>query len=279
MTVPTRTLNNGVLIPQFGYGTWRVSDDDARDRVSEALELGYRHIDTAQMYGNERGVGAAIAASGLPRDEVFVTTKLNNNRYDPEAVGPSLDRSLDRLGLDHVDLFLIHWPLPMIEVDYVDTWRAMEEMYAAGKARAIGVSNFQPEHLRRIVDEASVVPAANQIEIHPYFCQDDVRSVNAELGIVTEAWSPLAKGEVVDDPALIEIARSAGRTVAQVVLRWALQRGDVVFPKASSVERLRENFDVFDWTLSDDQMAAVATLDAGRRLGRHPDEMDWVPEG
>ncbi|MBC9225545.1 aldo/keto reductase [Aeromicrobium sp. 636] len=279
MTVPTLTLNNGVQIPQFGYGTWQVPPETAQDRVAEALDIGYRHIDTAQMYGNEEGVGAAIAASGLARDEVFVTTKLNNNRHDPERVGPALDESLDKLGLERVDLFLIHWPLPMIDIDFVDTWRAMEEAYAAGKARAIGVSNFQPSHLRRVVQEATVVPAVNQIEIHPYFTQDELRAVNSELGIATEAWSPLAQGQVFDDAALEAIARSTGRSVSQVVLRWHLQRGDIVFPKASSVERLKQNFDLFDFELSDADMGAISALDAGRRIGADPDEMSWVPEG
>ncbi len=279
MTVPTRTLNNGVEIPQLGYGTWQVPAESAADRVAEALEAGYRHIDTAQMYGNEDGVGRALAASGLARDEFFVTTKLNNNQHDPAAVGPSLDESLEKLGLDRVDLFLVHWPLPTIEIDFVDTWRAMEEVYAAGRARAIGVSNFQPSHLRRLVAETTVVPAANQVEVHPYFTQDEVRGVNAELGIVTEAWSPLAQGQVFEDRALAAIAQGIGRSISQVVLRWALQRGDVVFPKASSVERVRENFDVLDFELSDADMASISALDEGRRIGPDPDTFAWVPRG
>jgi len=272
MTIPTVTLNNGVQIPQFGYGTWQVPPESTRDRVAEALDLGYRHIDTAQMYGNERGVGQAIADSGLARDEVFVTTKLNNNRHAPEAVAPALAESLEWLGLEQVDLFLIHWPLPTIDIDFVDTWRAMEEVHAAGSARAIGVSNFQPAHLRRLVDETTVVPAVNQVEIHPYFAQDELRAVNADLGVATEAWSPLAQGQVFDDPALAAIARGAGRGIAQVVLRWAIQRGDIVFPKASSVERLRENIDVFDFELSEDEMRAISGLDRGEagRTGGNP---------
>lgn len=277
MTVPTLTLNNGVQIPQFGYGTWQVPPETAQDRVAEALDIGYRHIDTAQMYGNEAGVGAAVAASGLARDEVFVTTKLNNNRHDPAVVAQSLDESLEKLQLDQVDLFLIHWPLPTIDIDFVDTWRAMEEVYAAGKARAIGVSNFQPSHLRRLVQETTVVPAVNQVEIHPYFAQDELRAVNAERGIATEAWSPLAQGQVFEDPALQAIATATGRSVSQVVLRWHLQRGDIVFPKASSVERLQQNFDVFDFELSDADMSAISALDEGRRIGPDPDTMDWVP--
>lgn len=277
MTVPTLTLNNGVQIPQFGYGTWQVPPETARDRVAEALEIGYRHIDTAQMYRNEAGVGAAIAASGLARDEVFVTTKLNNNRHDPAVVASSLAESLDRLQLERVDLFLMHWPLPTIDIDFVDTWRAMEEVYAAGQARAIGVSNFQPSHLRRVVQEATVVPAVNQVEIHPYFTQDELRALNTELGIATEAWSPLAQGQVFDDPALQAIASSTGRSVSQVVLRWHLQRGDIVFPKASSVERLKQNFDVFDFELSEADLSAVSALDAGRRIGPDPDVMAWIP--
>jgi 2,5-diketo-D-gluconate reductase A len=267
MTVPTLTLNNGVQIPQFGYGTWQVPPESVQDRVTEALDVGYRHIDTAQMYGNEEGVGAAIASAGLPRDEVFVTTKLNNNRHDPAVVAGAVDESLEKLGLDRVDLLLIHWPLPMIDIDFVDTWRALEEVYAAGKARAIGVSNFQASHLRRVVQEATVVPAVNQIEVHPYFTQDELRAVNTDLGVATQAWSPLAQGQVFDDAALGAIAHSTGRSVSQVVLRWHLQRGDVVFPKASSVE------------LSAADMGAISALDAGRRIGPDPDEMSWVPKG
>ncbi len=277
MTVPQITLDDGVQIPQLGFGTWQIPPAEARDRVAEALEVGYRHIDTAQMYGNEAGVGEAIAASGLARDEVFVTTKLNNNRHAPEQVGPALDASLERLGLEQVDLFLIHWPLPMIEIDYVDTWRAMTEVLADGRARAIGVSNFQPTHLRRIIDATGVVPAVNQIEVHPYFAQDDLREFGASLSIATEAWSPLAQGQVFDDERLAVIAERVGRSVSQVVLRWAIQRGDIVFPKASSVPRIAENFALFDFELSDEDMAAISALDEGRRIGAHPDEMDWVP--
>lgn len=277
MTVPQITLDDGVQIPQLGFGTWQIPPAEARDRVAEALEVGYRHIDTAQMYGNEAGVGEAIAASGLARDEVFVTTKLNNNRHAPEQVGPALDASLERLGLEQVDLFLIHWPLPMIEIDYVDTWRAMTEVLADGRARAIGVSNFQPTHLRRIIDATDVVPAVNQIEVHPYFAQDDLREFGASLSIATEAWSPLAQGQVFDDERLAVIAERVGRSVSQVVLRWAIQRGDIVFPKASSVPRIAENFALFDFELSDEDMAAISALDEGRRIGAHPDEMDWVP--
>lgn len=279
MTIPTLTLNNGVVIPQFGYGTWQVPPETVADRVTEALELGYRHIDTAQMYGNEEGVGDAIAKSGLDRDELFVTTKLNNNRHDPEIVGPSLDESLEKLGLDQVDLFLIHWPLPTIDIDFVDTWRAMEDLYATGKARAIGVSNFQPAHLRRLVAEGTVVPAVNQVEIHPYFTQDEVRSVNDQHGVATEAWSPLAHGQVFDDPALAAIATSMGKSVAQIVLRWAIQRGDIVFPKASSRDRLAQNLDIFDFELSDADVASISALDADGRIGPDPDTMDWIPEG
>lgn len=277
MTVPQITLDDGVQIPQLGFGTWQIPPAEARDRVAEALEVGYRHIDTAQMYGNEAGVGEAIAASGLARDEVFVTTKLNNNRHAPEQVGPALDASLERLGLEQVDMFLIHWPLPMIEIDYVDTWRAMTEVLADGRARAIGVSNFQPTHLRRIIDATGVVPAVNQIEVHPYFAQDDLREFGASLSIATEAWSPLAQGQVFDDERLAVIAERVGRSVSQVVLRWAIQRGDIVFPKASSVPRIAENFALFDFELSDEDMAAISALDEGRRIGAHPDEMDWVP--
>ncbi|MFD1860816.1 aldo/keto reductase [Aeromicrobium camelliae] len=276
-SVPHITLNNGVEIPQFGFGTWQIPPEDAQARVAEALEVGYRHIDTAQMYGNEEGVGAAIAAAGLAPEDVFVTSKLNNNNHAPERVGASLDESLQRLGLERLDLFLIHWPLPTIDIDYVDTWKAMEEVYRSGKTRAIGVSNFNAHHLRRLLDETEVVPAVNQIEVHPFFAQDDLRAVNAEHGIATEAWSPLAQGQILSNPAVTQIAEAIGRAPSQVALRWHLQRGDIVFPKASSIERVRQNFDVFDFELSDADMGSISALDEGRRIGPDPDTFDYIP--
>ena len=277
MTVPSITLNNGVTIPQLGFGTWQVPPADAQALVLEAFKAGYRHVDTAQMYGNEEGVGAAVAASGLPREEVFVTTKLNNNRHEPASAVASLDESLRRLRLDFVDLFLIHWPLPTTDLDYTATWAAMVTMLESGKARAIGVSNFHADHLARIVETTGVVPAVNQVEIHPYLRQDALRAADARLGIATEAWSPLAQGAVFDDPTLAALATEVGRPVSQVVLRWHVQRGDIVFPKASSARRIAENFDVFDFALTDDQVARIDALDAGRRYGPDPDTFDWIP--
>ena len=277
MTVPNITLNNGVAIPQFGFGTWQVSPADAKTRVLEALEAGYRHIDTAQMYGNEEGVGAAVAASGLAREEVFVTTKLNNNRHEPASAIASLDESLRRLRLEQVDLFLIHWPLPTTGLDYTATWAAMVTMLESGKTRAIGVSNFHADHLRKIIDATGVVPAANQIEVHPYLVQDQLRATNARFGIATQAWSPLAQGAVFDDPSLTALAHDVGRPVSQVVLRWHVQRGDIVFPKASSPQRMAENINVFNFALTDAQVAAIDAFDAGRRYGPDPDTFDWIP--
>ncbi|MFT4201261.1 aldo/keto reductase [Gordonia sp. (in: high G+C Gram-positive bacteria)] len=272
------TLNDGTSIPQFGFGTWQIPDEQAHPRVVEALEAGYRHIDTAQMYGNESGVGRGIAESGIARDELYVTTKLNNNNHAPDRVIASIDDSLDRLGLDFVDLFLIHWPLPGIDIDYLDTWNAMIEVRGSGKAKSIGVSNFNADHLERITSRpGSVVPAVNQIEVHPYFAQNELRTANAKLGIATEAWSPLAQGQVFDDPKLVDIAGRVGRPVSQVVLAWHLQRGDIVFPKASSPARIKENFDAQDVRLDAADIAAIDALDENRRIGPDPATFDWVP--
>ncbi|OUZ09443.1 oxidoreductase [Aeromicrobium sp. PE09-221] len=276
-SVPSITLNNGVEIPQLGFGTYQVPPGDTKHRVLDAFEAGYRHIDTAQMYGNEQGVGEALAASGLSRDDVFVTSKLNNNNHEPERVHASLDESLEKLGLERLDLFLIHWPLPGIDIDFVDTWKAMEEVYRAGKTRAIGVSNFQAHHLRRLISETTIVPAVNQIEVHPFLTQDDLRAVNAQHEVATEAWSPLAQGQVFENEAIAAISESLGRAPAQVVLRWAIQRGDIVFPKASSPERLAENFDLFGFELSDADMASISALNEDRRVGPDPDTFNHVP--
>ncbi len=276
-SVPSITLNNGVTIPQLGFGTWQVPQADAEARVLEAFEVGYRHVDTAQMYGNERGVGAAVAASGLGRDDVFVTTKLNNDRHEPASALASLDESLRQLGLEYVDLFLIHWPLPTTRLDYTATWAAMVTMLESGKTRAIGVSNFQADHLTRIIDATGVVPAVNQVEIHPYLRQDALRAADARLGVATEAWSPLAQGAVFEDPTLAALADEVGRSVSQVVLRWHVQRGDIVFPKASSAQRIAQNFDLFDFALTDEQVARIDALDVGRRYGPDPDTFDWIP--
>ena len=273
--VPTVLLNNGVEIPQLGFGVFKVPPAQTEDVTRTALEIGYRHVDTAQMYGNEAGVGRAVRAAGLARDEVFVTSKLDNPNHARDDALRSFDGTLAELGFDHVDLFLIHWPLPEVG-DFVETWHAMEEIYRSGQARAIGVSNFQPHHLRRLLAAAEVVPAVNQIEVHPYLVQDDVRAFGAEHGIVTEAWAPIARGRVLDDPVITTIAKRLERTPAQVTLRWAIQRGDVVFPKSVSRGRIEENFDLFDFELADDEMAEITALDRQERTGPDPDTMNRV---
>jgi 2,5-diketo-D-gluconate reductase A len=276
-TVPTIRLNNGVEIPQLGFGVYQVPPEDTADAVSTALEIGYRHIDTAEMYGNEKGVGEAVARSGIDRGEVFVTSKLNNGFHRRDDALRAFDQSLGDLGFEYLDLFLIHWPLPGIDVDYVETWKAMEEIYASGRCRAIGVSNFQAHHLRRLFSETEVRPAVNQIEVHPYLAQEELRAFDADHEIVTEAWSPIAQGKVLDDPAITEVARAVGRTPAQVVLRWHVQRGDVVFPKSVSRERMQENFALFDFDLDEGQMATLTALDRGERTGPDPDTFDYIP--
>lgn len=276
-TVPNVLLNNGVLIPQLGFGTFKVPPEKAEEVTLQALEIGYRHLDTAQMYGNERGVGAGVRASGLPREEIFVTTKLNNGRHGRDQALAAFDASLDALGFDYVDLFLVHWPLPARD-QYVEAWRALAEIAADGRARAIGVSNFHQEHLRRLADECEVVPAVNQIEVHPYLTQDALRAFDTQAGIATEAWSPLARGRVLDDPVVVQVADAVARTPSQVVLRWAIQRGDIVFPKSSDPGRMAENFDLFDFDLSEQQMAAISALNRDERTGPNPDEFNWIPQ-
>jgi 2,5-diketo-D-gluconate reductase A len=275
--VPTIRLNNGVEIPQLGFGVYQVPPEDTADTVATALEVGYRHIDTAEMYRNEKGVGEAVVRSGIDRGELFVTSKLNNGSHRRDDALRAFDQSLADLGFEYLDLFLIHWPLPGIDVDYVETWKALEEIYAGGRCRAIGVSNFQPHHLRRLFGETEVRPAVNQIEVHPYLAQDDVRAFDADHEIVTEAWSPIAQGKVLGDPAITAIAERLGRTPAQVALRWHVQRGDVVFPKSSSRERMQENFDLFDFELSTGDMATLTGLDRGERTGPDPDTFNYVP--
>ncbi len=270
--VPFLTLNNGVPMPQLGFGVWQVPDDEAAAAVSTALEAGYRSIDTAAIYQNERGTGQAVAASGIPREELFVTTKLWNSEQGYDATMRAFDASLDKLGLDHVDLYLIHWPLPSKDA-YVDTYRAFEKIHADGRARAIGVSNFLPEHLERLIGETSVVPAVNQIELHPQLQQTASREAHARHGIATEAWSPLGQGKgLLEVPAIVAIARKHERTPAQVVLRWHLQLGNVVIPKSVTPSRIRENIDVFDFTLDPEDLAAIAALDENRRIGPDPAE-------
>jgi 2,5-diketo-D-gluconate reductase A len=271
--VPDLTLNNGIKIPQLGFGTFQIPPEQTTAATLVALEAGYRHIDTAEGYGNEKEVGQAVRESGVDRDEVFVTSKLVNSAHAYDDALRAFDRTLEDVGLDYLDLFLIHWPLPGVG-DFAETWAAMEEMYRSGRVKAIGVSNFQPHHLRRLAEKSVIVPAVNQIEIHPYFTQDDVRAFNAEHGIATEAWSPIAKGKVLDDPVVTGIAERLGRTPAQVTLRWHLQRGDIVFPKSVTRERVEENIALFDFELSEVDMADVSALNRGERIGFDPDRFN-----
>jgi len=268
--VPAVELNNGVRIPQFGFGVFQIPPEETAQAVRTALEAGYRHLDTAQMYRNEEGVGAGVAESGIAREDVFVTTKLANDAHGHDNAITALEGSLQRLGFDYVDLYLIHWPLPHKD-NYVRTWRGFEDILRAGKARAIGVSNFQPAHLDRLAEKTGTVPAVNQIELHPALQQTELRAYHQEHGIATEAWSPLAQAEVLEDPVLADLAEKHDRTAAQVVLRWHLQLGNIVFPKSSSPDRIRENIDVFGFELDDEDMTAIGKLDDGRRTGPDPD--------
>ena len=269
--VPTIRLNNGVEIPQFGFGVFQVPPDETAETVRAAFDAGYRHIDTAQMYGNEEGVGQAVAESGLPRDELFITTKLNNDAHSYDAALRRIDESLEKLGLEYVDLFLIHWPRPQ-EDRYVETWKAFEKIASDGKARSIGVSNFTIAHLERLAKETGTVPAVNQIELHPRLVQTELRNYHVEHGIATEAWSPIAQGgDLLTESALKDLAEKYGKTPAQVVLRWHVQLGNIVFPKSMKPERMRENIDVFDFDLSNDDMDAIAALDRHERTGPDPD--------
>ncbi|MFF7750838.1 aldo/keto reductase [Streptomyces sp. NPDC007971] len=272
--VPPIILNNGVEMPQLGYGVWQVPDDEAERAVATALEAGYRSIDTAAIYGNEEGTGKAIAASGVPREDVFVTTKLWNKDQGYDATLRAFDTSLAKLGLDYVDLYLIHWPLPSRDT-YVDTYKAFEKLYADGRAKAIGVSNFLPGHLRRLIAETSVVPAVNQIELHPHLQQHESRALHAEQGVATEAWSPLGQGKgLLEVPAIVAIAQKHQRTAAQIVLRWHLQLGNVVIPKSVTPSRIRENIAVFDFSLDDEDLAAISALNEDRRIGPDPATFD-----
>jgi 2,5-diketo-D-gluconate reductase A len=269
--VPRIRLNNGVEIPQFGFGVFQVPPDETAETVRAAFDAGYRHIDTAQMYQNEEGVGQAIAASGLARDELFITTKLNNDSHGYDSAQRAIDESLKKLGLEYVDLFLIHWPRPQ-EDRYVETWKAFEKIASDGKARSIGVSNFTVAHLERLAAETGTVPAVDQIELHPRLVQRQLRNYLVENGIATEAWSPIAQGgDLLHDDTLTALADKYGKTPAQVVLRWHLQLGNIVFPKSMKPERMRENIDVFDFDLSNDDMDAVAALDRDERTGPDPD--------
>jgi 2,5-diketo-D-gluconate reductase A len=278
--VPSIALNDGNTIPQLGFGVFQIEPKDTAKAVSEALEIGYRHIDTAEMYGNEKEVGEALRSSGLDRSEVFVTSKLSNAFHEPQDARQAFDRTLSELAFDYVDLFLIHWPLPTLyDGDFVSTWKTLEEFHSDGRARSIGVSNFQIDHLERLAAETETVPAVNQIEVHPYLTNEAVRSYDREHGIATEAWSPIAQGAVLDDPTITEVAEKVGKTAAQVVLRWHIQRGDIVFPKSVTPSRMKENFGLFDFELGSEDMGAITALDRGERgrTGPHPDKFDHVP--
>ena len=274
--VPNIRLNNGVEIPQFGFGVFQVKPEDTERTVRAALDAGYRHIDTAQMYGNEKQVGEAIAKSDLDRSDIFVTTKLNNDKHGFDDALAAMDQSLADLGLEQVDLFLIHWPLATVR-DFTEAWRALERAYSEGRIRAIGVSNFQPHHLNRLRAETQVAPTVNQIELHPYLIQDELRAFDAEHQIATEAWSPIAQGLVLDDPAIVELAQRHGRSPAQLVLRWHLQLGNIVIPKSVNPKRMQENFDLFDFELSADDMREITTLNRNERTGPDPDTFNYIP--
>jgi 2,5-diketo-D-gluconate reductase A len=277
--VPQIELNDGNRIPQLGFGVFQIDPSETVEAVKCALEVGYRHIDTAEMYGNEREVGEAIRQSGTDRGEVFVTSKLNNSFHEPDDARRAFAGTLEALGFDHLDLFLIHWPLPTLyDGDFVSTWRTLEEFKADGRTRSIGVSNFQVDHLERLAAETDTVPAVNQIELHPYFQNREVRAYDEEHGIATEAWSPIAQGEVLDDSEIGEIAGRVGRTPAQVVLRWHVERGNIVFPKSTTPQRIRENFEIFDFELEDSDLERIDELDRGEggRNGPHPDQFDYA---
>jgi len=271
--VPVLTLHDGVEIPQLGFGVFQIPPQDTQEKVEEAFAAGYRHVDTAAAYRNEAGVGAAIAAGGVRREDVFVTTKLWNSEQGYDSTLRAFEKSVERLGTGHVDLYLIHWPLPAQD-RFLDTWRAFERIREEGGARSIGVSNFRVEDLERLEREAEQRPTVNQIELHPRLQQAELRAWHEDHGIATEAWSPLAQGDLLEDGTIETIAAHHERTPAQVILRWHLQVGNVVIPKSATPERIRENFELFDFALSEDDMAAIERLDAGERVGPDPGSFD-----
>jgi len=272
--VPPIILNNGVEMPQLGFGVWQVPDDEAERAVATALEAGYRSIDTAAIYGNEKGTGRGLASSGVARKDLFVTTKLWNADQGYDSTLRAFDASLEKLGLDYIDLYLIHWPMPAKD-KYIDTYKAFEKLYADGRAKAIGVSNFLPEHLEKLIEATSVIPAVNQIELHPHLQQHASREYHAEQGIATEAWSPLGSGKgLLEVPAIVAIAQKHNRTPAQIVLRWHIQLGNVVIPKSVTPSRIKENIDVFGFSLDTEDIAAISALNEDRRLGSNPADVN-----
>jgi 2,5-diketo-D-gluconate reductase A len=278
--VPAIELNDGHAIPQLGFGVFQIPPPETARAVAVALEVGYRHVDTAEMYGNEQGVGEAVRASGLDRGDVYITSKLNNGFHEPDEARRAFDGTLAALGFDYVDLFLIHWPLPTLyDGDFVSTWRTLEEFKQDGRARSIGVSNFQVHHLERLAAETGTVPAVNQVELHPYFQNREVDAYGRAHGIETEAWAPIAQGKVLGDKVIGEIAERVGKSPAQVTLRWHIQRGNIVFPKSTTPSRIEENFQIFDFELSPDDVGAIDALDQGEagRDGPNPDAFAYVP--
>lgn len=270
-TIPTLEMNDGRSIPQIGFGVWQVPDEIVTDATLSAFEAGYRHVDTAAVYENERGVGEAIARSGLPRDDLFITTKVWNTDHGYDATMRAFDASIGLLGLDYVDLYLVHWPSPATG-DYLATWKAVVALREQGRTRSVGVSNFHVPHLQHIIDEVGVVPVVDQVELQPWLPQAEIRDFNAGHGILTEAWSPLASGELLHDPLLGAIAAKHGKSTAQIMIRWHLQLGNVVLPKSVTPSRIRENIDVFDFALDADDLASIGTLESGQRTGPNPDE-------
>lgn len=270
---PLVEMNDGRSIPVIGFGVWQVPDDVVVDATLKALEVGYRHIDTACVYENERGVGEALRRSDLDRDDIFVTTKVWNTDQGYDQTLRAFDTSTGLLGIDEVDLYLVHWPTPARDL-YLDSWRALIRLREEGRARSIGVSNFHEAHLRRIIDETGVIPAMNQIELHPWLPQAHLRDIDARLGIKTEAWSPLGSGQLIDNPVIAQVAAKHGKSPAQVMIRWSIQLGNIVLPKSVTPVRIEQNIDVFDFVLDDADMAAIATLESGRRTGPNPDDFN-----
>jgi 2,5-diketo-D-gluconate reductase A len=278
--VPSTHLNDGNSIPQLGFGVFQIPPEETADAVRTALEVGYRHIDTAEAYGNEREVGEAVRDFGIDRADVYITSKLSNGAHAPDDARDAFEGTLAALGFDYLDLFLIHWPLPTLyDGDYVSTWRVLEELRGGGRVRSIGLSNFQVEHMERLAAETDVLPAVNQIELHPYFQNEEVRAYDEAHAIGTQAWSPIAQGEVLDDPVITAIAERIGRSPAQVVLRWHIQHGNIVFPKSTTPARIAENFELFDFELEPDDVSQIDGLDQGEagRMGPNPDTFAFVP--